>query len=620
MADRVKGITIELNGDATNLSNALKGVNKEVKTTQASLSDVKKLLKLDPTNIELLKQKQKLLGDQVQNTKAKLDELKKAQESMDAAGVDKNSQQYMALRREIIDTESSLKSLEKAAQQSNAVLEQVGAVAGKVASGAEKVSKATSGLSTAAGGALAAIGGMAYKAVTNADELNTLAKQTGFTTAELQKMQYAAGLVDVSVSDITGAAAKMKKGMDESGISVGDFVVATVDADGAMRNVNDVFFEVLEALSQISNETERDQAAMQIFGKSADSLAGIIDDGGAALRAYGDDAERLGLIMGQDVIDSLNETNDKLDTLKSTAQATLMQSGAKALEALLPVLDQVVAVLGRIFTWLGSLDEEQMKTVLIILSVVAAISPIAGLIANIAGAVSALTPIVLAVNAAIAANPAVLIIGLIVAAVVGLAILIAANLDNIKKWWNDVVTQIKSEWTALIEQVKSGWNSFVDGLKSAMSSVGDFLRGLANNVTGFLENAINSGINMVNSLISTVNAAANAIAGLFGGSFGGFKTISSVKIPRFAKGGSISNGTALVGEAGPELLSVSQGRATVQPLTATIDNKSLAALGGGGAQQVNVNVQFSGSLAQLAAVLQPAISAETVRRGSSPLK
>ena len=68
MAEKIRGITIELGGDASGLERALKGVNKEVKNTQAQLKDVERLLKLDPKNTELLKQKQKLLGDQIKNT------------------------------------------------------------------------------------------------------------------------------------------------------------------------------------------------------------------------------------------------------------------------------------------------------------------------------------------------------------------------------------------------------------------------------------------------------------------------------------------------------------------------------------------------------------------------
>lgn len=65
MANRIKGITVEIGGDTTKLSKALEGVNKNIKNTQSQLKDVEKLLKLDPKNTELLSQKQKLLADSI---------------------------------------------------------------------------------------------------------------------------------------------------------------------------------------------------------------------------------------------------------------------------------------------------------------------------------------------------------------------------------------------------------------------------------------------------------------------------------------------------------------------------------------------------------------------------
>lgn len=120
MANRIKGITVEINGDTTKLSKALEGVNKNIKSTQTQLKDVEKLLKLDPTNTELLSQKQKLLADAVSSTKEKLETLKTAakQANTALANGDITQEQYYALQREIIETESNLKSLKQQADQS----------------------------------------------------------------------------------------------------------------------------------------------------------------------------------------------------------------------------------------------------------------------------------------------------------------------------------------------------------------------------------------------------------------------------------------------------------------------------------------------------------------------
>ena len=80
MANRIKGITVEIGGDTTGLDKALKSVNTSIKSTQSALKDVNRLLKLDPSNTELLSQKQRLLKDAIGATKEKLDSPKAAQE------------------------------------------------------------------------------------------------------------------------------------------------------------------------------------------------------------------------------------------------------------------------------------------------------------------------------------------------------------------------------------------------------------------------------------------------------------------------------------------------------------------------------------------------------------
>lgn len=127
-AGRVKGLTIEIGGDTTGLDKALSGTNKEIKNTQSQLKDVERLLKLDPSNTELLAQKQKLLSQSVGEVKGKLSQLKDAekqvQEQMKHGKV--SQEQYDALKREIVSTESELKALQAQATKSEAALRNVG--------------------------------------------------------------------------------------------------------------------------------------------------------------------------------------------------------------------------------------------------------------------------------------------------------------------------------------------------------------------------------------------------------------------------------------------------------------------------------------------------------------
>ena len=133
-ASRIKGITIEIGGDTTKLQTALKGVNTEIRNTQAQLKDVEKLLKLDPGNTELLAQKHKLLGDAVKETKEKLETLKTAAEQAEKVLNDGtiSKDQYDALQREIIETENELKRLEEQANQSATALQKISATGEKL--------------------------------------------------------------------------------------------------------------------------------------------------------------------------------------------------------------------------------------------------------------------------------------------------------------------------------------------------------------------------------------------------------------------------------------------------------------------------------------------------------
>lgn len=442
---RIKGITIEINGDATGLDKALKGVDSQISSTQKNLKDVERLLKLDPTNTELLAQKQRLLADSVKATKERLDTVKEAERQVqEQFKQGKASQdQVDAIKREVIATEKALKDAEQASAGFNATLTKVGATASKVA-------QATRGLSMAAGAALGGIAAAGIAAARSADDLNTLAKQTGISTDELQKMRYASDLVDVSVETITGSMKKLKSSMGTNKKEFAQLGVQLTDSSGQLRDANDVFYDTIAALGKVSNETQRDVLAMAIFGKGADELAGIIDDGGAALKAYGDEAERLGLIMDAQTLEKLNEANDKLDRIKAQAQATLSLKAADALEALMPALEKVIAALGSMLEFVGKLNPDTIALIATILAVVAAIAPIAATVATITKAISALKVAVVAMNLALA--PEIALIAAIGVAVVALVAVIAKNWDWVKANIIDPIGE-KIQW--IVDKVKA---------------------------------------------------------------------------------------------------------------------------------------------------------------------
>ena len=129
---RIKGITIEINGDATGLNKALSDVNKTIKNTQSQLKDLDKVLKFNPGNTDLLVQKQKALGTEVDKTKEKLATEKEALKQLqEGAQNDETIRQQDNLQREIAETEQQLKDAEQAFKDFGTVGAQQTAAAGE---------------------------------------------------------------------------------------------------------------------------------------------------------------------------------------------------------------------------------------------------------------------------------------------------------------------------------------------------------------------------------------------------------------------------------------------------------------------------------------------------------
>jgi hypothetical protein len=229
--------------------------------------------------------------------------------------------------------------------------------------------------------------GLAVKAGQDADELNTLSKQTGIATDELQKMQYASDLIDVDVDTITGSLKKLKKGIDSNADAFEELGVATKE-NGQFRDITDIFYDTVDALSKIPNETERDVKAMEIFGKSADELAGIIDDGGAALKSLGDEAENLGVIIPEDDLERANELNDTLDRMKAEILPTLTQLGIQIIEAIQPYLPAIQEAIAKICDTLQNVNPQLVLIVGGILAATSALSPMFSVLSSLSGVIS----------------------------------------------------------------------------------------------------------------------------------------------------------------------------------------------------------------------------------------
>ena len=191
MANRIKGITVEIGGDTTGLDKALKGVQSTLRTTQTSLRDVNKLLKLDPSNTELLSQKQRLLKDAIGATKDKLETLKTAQiqAKQQLENGTLGQDRYDALQREIVETEQELRRLQEEAARTNTTLAKISEVGGKL----ENAGNTIAGAGRKMMGVTTVIGGLGTAAVKTAADFDTsmskVAAVSGATGKDLEALR-----------------------------------------------------------------------------------------------------------------------------------------------------------------------------------------------------------------------------------------------------------------------------------------------------------------------------------------------------------------------------------------------------------------------------------------------
>lgn len=175
MANRIKGITVEIGGDTTGLDKALKSVNTSIRSTQSALKDVNRLLKLDPSNTELLSQKQRLLKDAIAATKEKLDSLKVAQEQakQQLKSGELGQDKYDALQREIVETEEELRHLQQEAATTNTALSKIDVAGQKM----EAVGNSIAGAGKKMMGVTTVIGGVGVAAVKTAADFDSAMSQ-----------------------------------------------------------------------------------------------------------------------------------------------------------------------------------------------------------------------------------------------------------------------------------------------------------------------------------------------------------------------------------------------------------------------------------------------------------
>lgn len=496
MATKIKGITVRIGGDTTELDKALSDTNKRITITQRELKAVEKALKIDPGNTELLAQKQRLLGDAASATSEKLQVLRQAAQTADAAlargqdyeakyaplkeeidqvsaslrGLQANQKtmeaafsagtisaasydqfqekveatekklnslkeakkdldreftgnkinqiQYDTLQRELVETEQAAKDAEKAFDNFSGTAQKVGAAASGIANGAGKVQEATQGLSTAAAGVLAA----AVATVPATEELrNSMA--TLQTNAEAMGVSFAAA--QTAMQDFNVVSGELDSSLEatsnllQAGFTESNLQKAVENLAGAYLRFPDTL--KIESLADSLQETLATGSATGQFGELLDRLGIGAENFSAQLALIPDAADRLNLVLSALTHEGLDDTyqawlqNNQALAESRDASYEFQQSTADLAETVQPILTEMVEMGTALLDWFNSLPAGVKTATGVILLFVAAISPLAGLIASVATVASvagvAMTswlPIILAVTAALAALAAII--------------------------------------------------------------------------------------------------------------------------------------------------------------------------------------------------------------------
>ena len=498
MAGNIKGITIEFRGDTTKLDKALRQINTETRNLDKELKQVDKALKFNPTSVDLWRQKQQILTQKLEQTRDKLELLKKAQADMDAKGVDKNSEEYRKLQREIIETESKVKTFEGQLRKIGnvnlrATSEQFKEMGNKLTAAGQ----AMQGLSMAAAAVAASIGAVTVKSAKWADDMNTMSKVYHIGTSELQKYSAAADLVDVSVETIAKSHTKLEKSMASAakgtGANAEAFAKLGVDvtnADGSLREGDAVWQEVIASLGTMSNETERDALAMQLMGKSAAELNPLIEDGGETYANLAETLAKYDLdFIDQDTINKANQFNDSLDTIKAVGMVAFQQLGTTLAAYLAPAMEKVVDLVGRIASWFGNLSPQTQALIAALTGVVAILAPLLIGFGKVAFAISSIISLVSTVGPVIAglAGPIGIAIG-VIGALVAAGIYLYKNWDTIKakanalknnivRIFNQIKAKVASIWNSIKTAIVTPINAAVNTVKTAIGKIKSVING-----------------------------------------------------------------------------------------------------------------------------------------------
>ena len=368
MSKRIQGITIEIDGSTSKLNDALKDTNSVIAKTNSELKNLNSALKLDPKNTELLAQKQELLKKNISATADKLNTLKEAQRQMGSYNslTEEQKENYRALSVEITKAESSLKGMQKELKETNNIkfeglkqgLQKAGEVAKKVG---EIAATAIAAIGAAATAAAKKFFDLAKATAEYGDTVDKESQKLGISSDTYQKLNYAMEMSGSTIDDVSKGIKNMTKdlaafanGSKSAADKYEAIGVSLTNADGSLKSEQELLLSTIQALADMTDETQRDAAAQEIFGKSAAELKPLLNEGAEGINALMEEAQQYGIVMSEEGVKASAVFDDSMTRLTNT----LTGFRNNVMTGLLPSLTKITDGLSMLIIGADGADEK----------------------------------------------------------------------------------------------------------------------------------------------------------------------------------------------------------------------------------------------------------------------
>lgn len=526
MAENVKGIVVEIGGDTKGLSKAISSLNSEIRGTQSELNKVNRLLKLDPTNIDLLKQKEQLLGEQIKNTENKVESLRNAKKKADqemADGTEINQKQYRELVRELTSAELKLKDLQAEASKSRAALAQVSAVTGEIAEKSGNIAKkfAPASLAFAGAGVAAtkaavefesAFAGVEKTVDGTTEQLAALrqgildmAEEIPASTTEIAAVAEAAGQLGIATDDVLDFTRVMIDLGEATNLSADEAASALAKFANITGTTADEYSKLGSTIVDLGNNfatTERDIVEMATRLASAGTVAGLSEQDilalSTAMSSVGINAEAGGTAMTQTmtaISKAVSAGGDDLETFAKIA-------GVSASEFADMWGNEPIDAISAFIGGLGKMNENGEDTISVLDELGLSGIRQSNMLRALALASNVLDDAVTTANTA----------------------------------WDENIS-LSNEASKRYETTESQMKILRNGLNNLAISIGDILLPIINKIVAGLQNAIDwfsnldDGVKKTILIVGGLIAAISPVAGIISGIAGAMSKLTGTVIP-----------------------------------------------------------------------------------------